>query len=458
MPTLDSRLRDAVGQIDANFPIADLRQQATRRRVRRRALRGGSVFLVLALLAGLWFGIGREGYDRLTSRNGRVFPDKTGAVLVFDDSDMAQMKGETHYSAVAIVDLDHRIIERRLMAGLAPGDETYGITPVGHSLVTYGGEVWSHPLDGTTPRRLDGPDAVYIPSSDPRSANTVWSFRYGQYAYTGTPTVRQVDETGAVIRSGIGMNEDGRTGHHPETTIHDLIVYAPQTGTGITLWNPVAHRIVDVIPTGADPHVLGALADTLAWCDGNCSSMHIRNALGGTDRVVHAPRGMRFDRSPTNVAFDPNNGRWIAVMAGTPRKSGALSNDSVVMIDTATWKTKVVYHFHATLPEGCRESEINMTGCGLQTVAFPSWARDSKRVFFTVVKPKTFGVVTIGEYDVLNGHLNLADIPLDNVIRFATVNTSDAQGLLREVPPLSSQSECTKAKVQADGRPCGFRF
>ncbi len=457
MPRLESRLRDAIGDLDTDFAIGDLRRSAARRRARSRATRAGSVVALLALIiSGFWFGFGRTAVDRLTSRNAGVFPDRTKTVLIFDDSDMSFTQGDTSYGAAAIVDLDHRVIERRLMKGLAPGDETYGMGALGRSVVTYGSAVWAHPLDGGASRRLDGNGSLWIPSAD--QPNTVWTLRYERYAYTGTPTVQQVDEREHVLRRGIGMNEGAGAMQHPVAGIGGLIVYEPQNAPGFLLWNPLTRRVTGSIPTGANRYFLGAIGDELAWCDGDCSTMHLHAVGSGRNRVIRTPRGLIFEFDGPNATQFSIDGRWIATMAGERRADGRIVADAVVVIDRRTGRAKTVYRFTPRLPEGCHESEINMPGCTFQTVAFPTWSPDSRRVFFVVIKPKQVAHVTVGEYVVDADNVHFADLPLTDVARSLAVRRADATALLSAAAPFGDERTCTKAMVQATRKPCGFRF
>jgi hypothetical protein len=104
-------------------------------------------------------------------------------------------------SSLTDLDLDHRTAVRRAIPGQCPGDQRWDIIRSGDSFVVGWGEVWASPIAGGPPRLL-GPVVTYIPADEP---GAVWLVDYpGGGIGEGTPTLREVTVTGAVLRTEPG--------------------------------------------------------------------------------------------------------------------------------------------------------------------------------------------------------------------------------------------------------------
>jgi hypothetical protein len=106
------------------------------------------------------------------------------------------------------------------------------------------------------------------------------------------------------------------------------------------LWNPLTDRVVHVF---ANAYVLGAGGNTVVWetaapyCRTNCS-LHVHNALNGSERTVRLPSGVT---ATGDVAISPD-GRTIAVTAALSYASLIPDPQAVFLIGPGTQVAKML--------------------------------------------------------------------------------------------------------------------
>ena len=106
------------------------------------------------------------------------------------------------------------------------------------------------------------------------------------------------------------------------------------------IWNPLTDRVVHVF---ANADVLGSGGNTVVWetaapyCRTNCS-LHLLNALNGSERTVQLPPGVA---ATGEVAISPD-GRTIAITAALGGTSRAPYPQAVFLIGTHTQVAKML--------------------------------------------------------------------------------------------------------------------
>ena len=203
-------------------------EEARQRRRQRRRMAGATIAIVVALVAGLCMLVAsgsERGRGPNTSPLGPhrlgTFAHPTGVVLVFADG--------------LSLDLDHRTVAVRAIAGQRAGDQRWDIVRAGDSVVVGWGQVWASAIAGGAPRML-GPVVTFVPAAE---AGTVWLVNYpGGRIGEGTPTLSEVTTTGRVIQSELG----------PPPLSGVPIVGIPgglafETSTGVAFWNAKQQRV-----------------------------------------------------------------------------------------------------------------------------------------------------------------------------------------------------------------------
>jgi hypothetical protein len=215
--------------------IRALFEEAHRRRRLRRIVAGitlvAAMALVITLLALDPSSSRGRGSTASSSRpQGQgTFSPRTGDVLVFADG--------------LTVDLDHRRVIDRAIAGQRAGDQRWAIVRSGNSFVVGWGKVWADPIGGG-PSRLLGPVVTFVPAARP---GAVWLINYpGGRIGDGTPALSEETVNGTVLQSELGPSPFGGV---PRVGIPGGIAF--ETSTGIALWNADQHRFTRELGTEA---------------------------------------------------------------------------------------------------------------------------------------------------------------------------------------------------------------
>lgn len=372
----------------SDLEIRALFEEARRRRRRRRVTAVLVVAVVTALVMALWVSSSRSpsGRGSVTSsprpQGTGTFGHRTGDVLVF--------------AFGLIVDLDHRKVIDRTIAGQRPGDQRWAIVRTGDSFVVGWGKVWATPIGGGA-RTLLGPVVTYVPAA---RAGAVWLVNYpGGRIGEGTPTLSEVTVGGTVLHSELGPPPSSGV---PRVGIPGGLAF--ETNSGIALWSTGQHRFVRRLGTEAG-HIGNAADGLVSWCQGSCASLHV-TAVKGADRTVASARpGQAFD--PDAMRLSPD-GRYVAaVLAPTgvpiPRRRGTLE-----VIDVRTGHVEVAQR---------------------DVAAWSSltWNDPSTQLFFASTDSSG---TTVGEFAVGSAHAETAHLPVRDAEQFVIVKRSGAKALL----------------------------
>ena len=392
-------------------------EEARQRRRQRRRMAGATIAIVVALVAGLCMLVAsgsERGRGPNTSPLGPhrlgTFAHPTGVVLVFADG--------------LSLDLDHRTVAVRAIAGQRAGDQRWDIVRAGDSVVVGWGQVWASAIAGGAPRML-GPVVTFVPAAE---AGTVWLVNYpGGRIGEGTPTLSEVTTTGRVIQSELG----------PPPLSGVPIVGIPgglafETSTGVAFWNAKQRAFTRRIGTSAG-FIANAARGDVSWCEGLCTSLHV-TAVVGSDKEFPSPQSGRVFE-PDSVRLSPD-GRYVAAITTSEGIGTANQLGSLNVIDTRT-------------------GDVDVVRDGVSVWSTMTWTADSSTVFFA---SQNSSGMTLGRFRVGTRNADTAEIPIRNAEQFVIVNRSAAKTFLSGVAH-EAASACSPMKtISKPSSGCAFGY
>jgi hypothetical protein len=335
-----------------------------------------------------------------------LFSEATGHLLVFDDG----------YDGVLVVDPDRRIAMRRVVQGQTAGDQMPRLHRTGDDLIVGWGGIWAAPVDGG-PSRLLSQATIAVPAAEP---DRVWTVDYPEgHIGGGDPVVRLLE-----VSTGESLVRSEDLPAYPVTGIPGGL--ALQTEEGVGLWDPSTGRITEMLGNGSG-FPADAQDDRLAWCAGNCPTMHVTDLDTGEDHRFPTPDGDAWYLGYEGQ-LSPD-GRFLA----TSTDRGAV----VIDIDEGTVR-----------PLGRRTPD---------TFGVTAWAPDGTALYwFRDVEDTT----RIGRLDMRTGTREV--ITVDHG-RFGgspvVLDAAEAPDLV--IDPTGSAEDCGAPNIQPSGRgaeACAYRL
>jgi hypothetical protein len=305
----------------------DVRQRAARRARRRRVGAGVlGVTVAIAVIAGAWSLAVREG-ERPTPPTTPVTAAPTEQLFLAGD-------GEAW-----VVDPGSGTSRHLSMPELPPGDAPYRVARRGGELVAWAYRTLVLRPDAGFAADVLVPDSLFfIPSSEP---GRVWVGIADESQDDGRLTsVREVSIDGRVTVP------DTRPpgGAWPVAAVDGDLVF--QRADELLVWDPSTGREVDRLPGELPVAWDGSL---LAWCDGTCRSLNVKDLDSGEVLTVDPPTGATGFEALTG-AFSPDR-RTLAVAvclghgADADRQLALIDVRSgrITLIDGATVPTPYVF-------------------------------------------------------------------------------------------------------------------
>jgi len=263
---------------------------------------------------------------------------RIGATLVYALNDLRVLNADSGDS--------------RVLALPAPygGSRDLGMVSVGHSLALnrgdhawlYRGTINSEPVD------LGPSDGVFRgPNSDEA---WIWTqpcapiIGCTNYDAPQMGSVHLVDGAGRQIGAAValpgvdGWNPTGVTGK-AGMVLQQLPPYGNH-GNQQEIWNPLTDRVVHAF---TNAYVLGASGNSFVWetaapyCMTGCS-LHVLNALNGSERTVRLPSGVT---ATGDVAISPD-GSTIAITGALGRTSRVPYPQAILLIGRGTQVARVL--------------------------------------------------------------------------------------------------------------------
>lgn len=331
--------------------------------------------------------------------------------LVFDDG----------YDGVVAVDLNDRVAARWVLPGQRAGDQPVRLHAVGDRLVVG----WS-PVVSITPTGEDLIDlggTIFVPAAED---DAVWVIDYGDDRIGPGPTTFSLvsTTTGGSLVEAPGI--DGSEGMAAAGVPGGLIV---STDDGIGVWTPEAAGFVRMF-SDETGFVATANQNTVAWCSGDCSTMHLSDAQTGTRVDVAAQPGATF--AAHAVAVSPD-GKTIAAVEITGG-----SAEVVTLADATTGNVAARYSLSMGFPAAVVWSPDSTQ----LFVAEDSYGRSATALFRLDIPTETAEIVELAFGGALGAITGDPDL----------VTTTDA--------PIGDISQCGPPTAQPSGRtaPCRFEF
>ncbi|HLI57478.1 MAG TPA: hypothetical protein VKY26_10670, partial [Actinomycetota bacterium] len=204
------------------------------------------------------------------------------------------------------------------------------------------------------------------------------------------------------------------------------VVY--ETPSGVFLWDSATQRITRQFG-GSSARVLGASASLVAWCDGDCGSLHLSTASGHDVTVPIPALEGHFE---STASFSPDGSR-VAIIAG----GGTEGPGAVTVINTSSGATEWVAS--QQIPGG----------------ASLAWSPDGSRLFaawYEAGEKRT----SVVEYEAGGGAASVTSVPVIPVdVAMVAVRATDAAGLIPR--RLGPAQRCQQPPPIGAG-PCGFSF
>lgn len=332
--------RDLDGLRIGPAPFDDVARRVAGRARRRRVGAGVlGVALTAVVIAGAWVVADREG-DVTTA------PVSPGPVDV-DDRLFLAGDGEAW-----IVDPSTETAQHLPDEELPPGDAPFRVVRRADSLVAWGYRTLvAHPGSGPTFDVLVRDSLFFIPSSAP---DRVWVGIVDEAQDDGRLTaVREVAIDGSVTVPDTAPPD----GAWPVAAVDGNLVF--QRSGELVVWDPATGRDVDRLPGELPVAWQGSL---LAWCDGHCRSVAVKDLRSGAAITVQPPAGATGFEALYG-AFSPD-GRTLAVAVRLG--DGEEAERQLALIDVDTGRLTLV------------------DGASIQTpYVFIDWAPSGDTVFIT---------------------------------------------------------------------------
>ncbi len=376
MDDLIERLRRDLDDLAPSpAPLVDLRERAARRARHRRVGAGVlGVAVAVALMAGAWVLADREG-ERATAPATPAPDAHTDRLFLSGD-------GEAW-----VVDPSSETARHLRMPELPPGDAPYRVVRRADALVAWAYRTLVvHPGNEPTFDVLVRDSLFFIPSSAP---DRVWVGIVDESQDDGRLTaVREVAIDGRVTVPDTRPPD----GAWPVAAVDGNLVF--QRSGNLLVWDPQTGREVDRLPGQLPVAWQGPL---LAWCDGACRSLNVKDMSSGEALIAEPPVGATGFEA-LHGAFSPD-GRTLAVAfrLGDGEEAGR----QLALIDVDTGRTTVVDE--ATVPT---------------PYVFIDWAPSGDTVFIT--GGQLAGRRQIVEYRVGEAEAHVLDVSVGDFYGMAT--------------------------------------
>lgn len=317
MDDLVERLHRDLEGIDVGPPPFDDVTRRVARRARRRRVGAGvlGVAVTAVVIAGAWAAADREG-------DGTTAPVAPGPVDV-DDRLFLAGDGEAW-----IVDPATETARHLPDEDLPPGDAPFRVVRRADSLVAWAYRTLvAHPAPDPTFDVLVHDSLFFIPSSAP---DRVWVGIIDEANDDGRLTaVREVAIDGSVTVPDTRPPD----GAWPVAAVDGNLVF--QRSGELVVWDPGTGREVDRLPGELPVAWHGSV---IAWCDGPCRSLALKDERTGTAITVQPPAGATGFEA-LDGAFSPD-GRTLAV--AVRKGDGEEADRQLALIDVASGGIAVV--------------------------------------------------------------------------------------------------------------------
>ena len=324
---LDDQLQRYAEALEQNLLEESAPESAggsSQRRPRQRMVGAAAAIVallavVVAILADSLGDRDRVATGPIETAAGRpgVFTTTTDAVLLFTDG----------IDGAMAVDLDRRLVGRRVIDGERAGDQQFRLTLTGDHLVVGWGEIFAAPIDGAQSRKI-ADATIFVPASE---EGEVWTLTWeGGRIGSGAATLRRVGINGSVVFEAEGFD--------PAT--YEPVVGVPggllvNTRQGVTVWDGETGDAGPVLGPG---RAVAATTDgqRVAWCANSCADLHTaallrtgpptaRHVAAGAQQLALSPDGTTLavvrpvDDAAQLVLTDPADpGNERVVAAGLP--------------------------------------------------------------------------------------------------------------------------------------------
>lgn len=385
----------------------------------RRWRTGFAVAAVVAVLAGTAGFLATRGGDRdsvVTAdpvvpgdlRRAGVFSTPTDTVLLFSDG----------IDGVTAVDLDGRLVGRRVIDGERAGDQPFRLTLTGDHLVVGWGEIYAAPLDGGPSKKI-ADATIYVPASE---AAEVWTLTWdGGRVGAGSAVLRRVGTDGNTSYESDTF--DPSTLEPVQGVPGGLLVNAPD---GVAVWDAATETTGPVLGPG---RAVSAASDgqIVAWCGDECEEIYTAplERTGGPT-AAHLGPGAQIGLS--------SDGATLAVL----RSDGDAAGLTV------------------TTPSAPNEGAV--VADGLSASGVLSWSADGTQLFY-VESSYEESTTRVGRFDVRSSRWEIETLPVGGGTAAITITPTQARSFFAE--NLVNESECPSAGgVYPSGRTgvCTFAF
>jgi hypothetical protein len=315
-------------------------------------------------------------------RHAGVFTTPTDTVLLFSDG----------IDGAMAVDLDRRLVGRRVVNGERAGDRQFRLTLTGDQLVVGWGEVYAAPLDGGPSEKI-ADATVYLPASED---GEVWTLTWeGGRIGAGSATLRRVQIDGTTVFESDGF--DPATLEPVLGVPGGLLVNSPQ---GVAIWDANTETTGPVLGPG---RAVAATTDgrTVAWCADSCDEIHTAPlARAGAPTAAHVAPGAQL------IALPPD-GAKLAVLR--PDGGGT----------------------ELTLTTSSASTEGEVVARGLDASGALMWSQDGEQLFYT---ENSYGgsSMRVGRYDVESRRWEIETLPIGDGLAAIAVTRDQARSFFAE--------------------------
>jgi len=310
---MNASLHEALDDLAGSSPGVDpdsVRARGDQMRAasrRRRLLSAGAVVAILVVIAGLVVrprdqrvDVGPTGpasttRTSTTTSSTTLTSDTSPAPGVLDGSTGLVILGDDGLGGAVAVDLDHRRVVRRSIAGSAAGDQPHRFDLIDGTLITGWGEIWGIDVNTATSHKItDG--TIYLPGTD----GTIWIANWSEGRIgAGTPSYAKVDLDGTTIdrvtnpKAFPPRDSRGTPYFSPSWGLGPYLLF--DSDHGIAAWNPRTDSLAwHTNPDGPSGRVLDARAGHAEGGVHQNGSGRSQRRGEQLDAALEQDRGMNF--------------------------------------------------------------------------------------------------------------------------------------------------------------------